>query len=175
MKKTVTLLLFFLCFTSAVPQTPVDSLITFKIKDQFNREYTGKSFKEDLLIIFGGDREGHKFIPVWRTAIADSLKKNIAGTIKFIGLADLCGVPFFMKGFVRGKFPKEKTNWLLMDWKGKFSKTYHFKKKHCNILIFNRARKLVYQTAVRELDTKQLNLIIKKIHHESSTKNAPNH
>ena len=174
MKKSITFLLFFLACNTAVPQVPADSLISFKIKDQFKREYTEKSFKEDILIFFGSDREGSKFNPAWGTAIADSLGETLAGTIKFIGLADLRGVPFFLKGFVRGKFPKEKTNWLLMDWKGKFSKTYHFEKKHCNILIFNRARKLVYQTAGRKLDTNQLNLIIKKIH-ESSIKNAPNH
>ncbi|MFQ5499032.1 MAG: hypothetical protein ACE5FH_05120 [Candidatus Zixiibacteriota bacterium] len=60
-----------------------------------------------------------------------------SGLIKTVDYADTRGVPFFLKGMVRGKFPKEEESYILLDWKGKLAKAYDFEEKKCNILVFD--------------------------------------
>ena len=139
-------------------------LIPFKIKDQFNNEYTEKNWGDSILIFIGSDKNGSQFNAIWGAAIGDSIN-GITGAdiIKFIPNADLRGVPFFLKGYVRGKFPKEKERWTLMDWKGVLPKAYHYKKDACNILIFDQQQKLVHQAAVTEFDQQKLDDITTKL------------
>ncbi len=139
-------------------------LISFKIKDQFGREYTEKSWGDSILVFIGSDKDGSRYSGAWGIAISDSLRKySDQSPIKFIPNADLRGVPFFLKGYIRGKFPKEKERWTLLDWKGIFPKTYHYEKKVCNILIFNRERKLIHIVSGHEVDQGKLDEIVEKL------------
>jgi hypothetical protein len=114
----------------------------------------------------GRDREGSKYNSVWGKAIHDSLnQKNFTSQVDFLPIADLRGVPFFLKGFVKGKFPKNSARWILLDWKGQFAETYHFKQERSNILIFDQDGKLVYQTAVSELDRAELKKFLDHLYH----------
>lgn len=136
-------------------------LISFELKDQYKTYYTENSWPDSVLIILGSDRVGSDFNPIWAKAIYDSthiILPNLA--IKQMGIANLKGVPFFLKGFIRNKFPRENKVWILMDWSGLFSKTYHFVANECNILIFDNNRLLLYQTEVKELDEVKLDEIL---------------
>ena len=127
-------------------------LVQFKIKDQFNREFTEKSWGDSILVLIGSDRDGSVYNEGWGAAINDSLASYPGGeTIHFVPHADIRGAPFFVKGFIRGKFPKEREKWVMMDWKGVFSKAYQFVKGESNILVFDRQRKLVHQTSGKEV------------------------
>lgn len=140
------------------------TLIDFKIKDQFDRVYTQTSWTDSIIVIIGSDRKGSEFSGTWSGAIKDSLNKLPGFTrVKFVGLSDLRGVPFFLKGYVRGRFPKDPENWVLMDWKGHFSKAYQFKEAHCNILIFDKRRQLIHQTAGTILAPEKLQQIINNL------------
>lgn len=139
-------------------------LIAFTLKDQFDREYTEKSFPEKILIVIDGDREGSKYCTRWKEAISDGLEKNHAmDNIQFVSIADLRGVPSFLKGFIKGKFSKKKHKWSLMDWKGMFATAYEFVLESSNILIFNRQQHLVHQTSVRELSPEKLEKIVNTV------------
>jgi hypothetical protein len=72
--------------------------------------------------------------------------------VTVLNVADVRGVPFFLKGMVRGKFPKEPGKWMLLDWKGKFAKAYHCVKDSCNILLFDDDGNLVREFVVAELN-----------------------
>jgi predicted transcriptional regulator len=140
------------------------ALISFKMKDQFNNEYIDQNFRDKIVVVIGSDKDGSKYNNIWGQAIEDSLKnKNGYQDIAYLPVADLRGVPFFLKGFVKGKFPKEPERWVLTDWKGKFPKTYQFEAKASNILIFDRDGKLVYQTYGHELETEKLSEILNVI------------
>lgn len=56
------------------------------------------------------------------------------------------GVPLFLKGYVRKKFPRDQEKWVLMDWKGRFAKAYAWTPQESNILIFDRGGALVHRT-----------------------------
>lgn len=136
-------------------------LISFTLKDQFDREYTEKSFSDKILVVIAGDRDGSKFSDSWQQAIYDALeKRQIAEQVQFIRVADLRGAPWFLYSFIKGKFPKEKDHWSLMDWKGIFATTYGFELKSCNILVFDHQQRLVYKTNVQKLDPQKLEEIM---------------
>ena len=87
-------------------------LISFEIEDQFDRVYTENSWKDSILIILGSDKDGSKYNPIWAKAIYDTLQsKHPNLPVKQVGLADVSGVPFFLKGFVSGKFPEDSAKW----------------------------------------------------------------
>lgn len=161
----VWLLLGWSCYLVSIIAYAQDStLIEFNLKDQFDREYTHESWKDSVIVLIGSDKDGSAYNQIWGEAIHDTLE-GIEGNraIKFVGLSDLRGVPFFLKGYVRGKFPTDRNSWVLMDWKGRFPKTYDFQSKSCNILIFDQNRMLIYRTAVREFSQGELTIIIDKL------------
>ena len=126
-------------------------LIEFRIEDQFGREYRRDAFAGRASVWIGSDREGSAFNNQWGAALYGALKDEAdAGRVRFVGVADLRGVPFFLKGFVRGKFPQDEKRRILMDWKGVFAEGYALKEKHSNILVFSPSGALVYRAAGRE-------------------------
>lgn len=158
--------LFFSILTILVSITMAQdtTLISFKLEDQFGRTYTEKDFENKIVIAICSDKDGSKYNSAWGRAIHDSLKDDIGfGQVKFLPVADVRGVPFFMKGFVKGKFPKEEERWVLLDWKGRFAKAYDMKEEMSNIILFNNDGMLIYKTYVQELDSQELNTILSKI------------
>lgn len=132
-------------------------LIPFELKDQFDHPHADKEFSSHIVILIGSDKGGSQYNRFWGKAIHDSLKQeNGFKHIKFLAVADLRGVPFFLKGFVKGKFSKDGENWVLMDWKGTFATSYQFEADASNIIIFKRDGKLVYKTAVHDLEQETL-------------------
>ena len=71
--------------------------------------------------------------------------------VRLVSIADVGGVPFFLKGMIRGKMPKEPHNWILMDWGSKFHKAYDCEKDVCNLLYFDAESRLLKRTTVSDL------------------------
>lgn len=134
-----------------IAQAGEQGLIAFKIEDQFGRKYGQKDFLGAVSLWIGSDKDGSAFNDQWGEALYRALKDEAdAGRVRFVGVADLRGVPFFLKGFVRGKFPKDTERRILMDWDGAFAKGYAFAEKHSNILVFSPAGALVHRTVGQE-------------------------
>jgi len=151
------------------------ALIHFEMQDQFNQEHNEEEFLGKLTILIGSDKDGSKYNSRWGSAISDSLKAcGLADQFKMMPLADLRGVPFFLKGFVRGKFPKEKDHWVLLDWKGNFAKHYEFEPGKTNILIFSEKGDLLFKDSAQELNSEQLITILDLIKNELLNKQGVN-
>lgn len=140
------------------------TLIEFKLKDQFDREYSSESWQGNILIVIGSDREGSQYNERWGEAIHKALADSPGFShVQFVGVADLRGVPFFLKGFVKGKFPEDRSKWLLMDWKGIFAQSYQFKDDVSNIVIFAPGGERLLQKTVTELDPDILDEIVQTV------------
>ena len=138
-------------------------LIDFSLKDQFNRVHTADDYK-GVVVLVGSGRKGSQFNGTWSKAIWDGLDGHpYRDRVRIVGFADLRGVPFFIKGTVRKKFPKDKKAWVLLDWKGLFSKTYGYEPDNSNISVFGLDRRLVFQTWGRELEEAKVDSIVKAI------------
>ncbi len=140
------------------------SLIQFRLKDQFDREYTDQDFWGRTVILVGSDREGSQFNEEWSKALYDSLVKyQYRDSVVFLPVANVQGVPFFLKGMVKGKFPRDKQRWILLDWQGIFAGAYQFVPGHSNIIVVGSRGNLIHQCAVRELDDEILNKCLERI------------
>ncbi|MBN2366136.1 MAG: hypothetical protein EH225_09145 [Calditrichaeota bacterium] len=140
------------------------TLINFSLKDQFNNHYSNKNFEGNIVILVGSDHEGSEYNETWSLAIYDSLKEiGLEDSVKFLPVADLRGVPFFLKGFVRSKFPSDYSKWILMDWSGKFARSYDFSPDASNIILFDRKGNLIYHMTVTNLDRKRLKKFMGKL------------
>lgn len=135
------------------PAAALDStLIDFAIKDQFDEIHRNGDYHGRLLIVFAYDRKGNDYQDLWFSALRDSLPApDDSSGISCVRLANVRGVPFFLKSMLKGKFPKEPDQWVLLDWKGRFDKAYEFADDRCTILIFNQQGRLIRRTAVTEL------------------------
>ena len=136
-------------------------LIDFNIEDQFDRSHRHTEYCDKIVVIVGSDKDGSEFNQLWTSAIHESLKNNPNyNRIVFLPVADVRGVPFFLKGFVKGKFPQNKNSWVLLDWDGHFAKAYRFQSKSSNIVIFAADGKLLHSAYGRDVDGATLAEII---------------
>ena len=78
-------------------------------------------------------------------------------------MADTRGVPFFVKGFVRGKFPKERDRPVLLDWEGRFAKAYDWRPEETNVLVFDEHGTLVHQTHGTEVVAERVDEVCDKL------------
>ena len=153
-----------LLFVITISFSQESTLINFELQDQFEKIYTNNDYRGSIFIVIGSNSSGRKYNPIWSAAIHNELKDEpVFEKIKMNGIANLSAVPFFLKGFIRNKFPKDPEKWILMDWKGKFSKAYHMKPGVSNILIFNVGGQLVFQTTATDLDAELLAVLVEKI------------
>ena len=134
-------------------QAQDSTLINFEIKDQFDRIHRYTAYIDNILIVIGSDNEGSQFNQRWSSVIHNSLKNDPGyERIAFLPVANVRGVPFLLKGFVKSKFPKEEDKWVLMDWEGDFAESYNFEEKSTNILVFDPNGKLAHRAHGRELE-----------------------
>ena len=97
------------------------TLVAFKLKDQFDREYTEESWGDSIIVLFGSNKEGLEYNKIWGKAVRDSLKAlNKFEKIKFVSLSDLQIVPFFLKRLVYIKLPKTEKNGFCWIGRGCF-------------------------------------------------------
>jgi hypothetical protein len=161
---TTPCLLFTLWVWAAAPAAKETRLIDFEIQDQFHRVHRTTDYVGRVLVVVGSGKGGREFNTPWGHAIHDSLSAELErADVVFIPVADVRGVPFFLKGRVRRKFPRENRKWALVDWKGRFAQAYDWNPKACNVLVFGRDGSLVYQMYGRELESKKLQAVINSI------------
>ena len=132
-------------------------LLDFELKDQFENVHRRSDVAGNIVLLIGSDKGGSQFNEAWGKAIHDSLSDHPRyDQISHLAHADLRGVPFFVKGFVRGKFPQDPNRWVLMDWKGILAKAYEFTPKSSNVLVFAPDGALVHHASGREPDDEAL-------------------
>ena len=146
------------------PATPAagqqSTLVSFEIEDQFDRVHRETDYAGRIVIIIGSDREGSQFHDGWVSAIRDSLPEGWNEELSILPVADVRGVPFFLKGRIKGNFSKDEDEWILLDWGGELPKAYGFQPNSTNILIFSADGTLVEHVHGRELDAEVLSAIL---------------
>ena len=83
-----------------------------------------------------------------------------------MSVAKVTGVPFFLKGTVRGKFPKDEDGWLLLDWKGQFHKSYGLAPETCNALVFDATGRLVHRASGQEPGAGAVDAVVQSLRAE---------
>ncbi len=146
-------LLMVLASGQSLADTADQNLVKFRIKDQFDKLHTSGYYQNAVVVLVTGDRKGSDYIPQWAPALNDSVSSLVNSyRVKFLPVAHLKGVPFFIKSTIKGKFPKEKEKWSLMDYKGLFKKSYDLPDDMCSVLVFDRQGVLRLKKSVTDFD-----------------------
>jgi hypothetical protein len=143
------------CVSARGNEEAADSpkLVEFEIPDQFEQIHRRSDYVDSYLVVIGSDRKGSQFNPKWGLAIEEALgERPDRVPVEVVYLADLDGVPGFLKGFIRSKFPEDPLLWILMDWEGVFSGAYGFERKNSNVLLFSPTGDLLMRAFGREPD-----------------------
>ncbi len=156
-----------LALTCLLPMATVAApaeLIDFKVEDQFKKIHTRDEVRGKLFIIVGADRKGSEFTGAWSDAIMSGIRRlGVQDRVVAVGLADLRGLPFFLKGMIRGKFAEKSKGWSIMDWKGVFPKAYGFENDRANILVFGPDGGLLHRTSGQEVVPGEIDVLLGKI------------
>ena len=162
-----------LLFVSPAGFAQVTLLQEFEISDQFDVLHTDAEFREVVTVFLGADRKGTAYTEEWWTALGPALGDLVAdGELQIVQFAHLRGVPFFVRGKVKKAFPDDPSAWVLLDWKGHFSRTYGFQKDSLNVLVFDAKGDLVLRRAVHDLDQSILEDMVLSIRAACGQKNG---
>jgi len=152
-------------FFQAISLLAQDStLFRFQMEDQFGEDHRYENYIGKVLIVVGSDRGGSHYNEIWSFAIHDSLEDyQLQDSVTFIAVANVKGVPRLLRGFVRGKFPRQKHHRILMDWEGEFARKYQYEPGATNILVIDREGRVIHQLHGTLLKPEAISPIIKKI------------
>jgi hypothetical protein len=148
------------------PSAVLTELVSFEMEDQFRNVYSHRDYAGRVLILIGSDRDGSRYAREWGKALDAAIDRDgAAPDVDLVGFSDLRGVPFFLKGYVRGKFPREEGESTLLDWSGVFADSYDFVSGTVNIFVFDRRGRLIHTSHVKhvaEADLTEIVSIIRK-------------
>ena len=150
-------------------------LVNFEMEDQFGVKYQRADLEGKVVVIIGSDRSGSRYNEQWGVAL-DSVLQHVTD-VTFLPVANVNGVPWLMRQFVRKKLTHDLSMRILLDWDGIISKTYRFKKGETNIAVFSRDGFLIFQGSGRNTNPtliRQVEWAVKEANSSSeSVRNEP--
>lgn len=120
--------------SSEASKPPAHAPASFELRDQYDAPQRLAFPATNIIVLTIADKKGSEQIDGWVAA----LKARYAGRIELRGLADVGGVPWFLRGKVRKKFQETRTYPVMMDWSGKVCAQFGFKPGLANVLVFAR-------------------------------------
>lgn len=111
----------------------------FELPDQFGTNHLIQFPQPQPMVLIVADRKGSEQITVWVTA----LKARYGGRIGVMGVADVGGVPAFLKNTIRNKFRAKYAHPILLDWSGKLPACLHCEKDVANVCLLDSAGRVL--------------------------------
>jgi hypothetical protein len=130
-----------LALGASAPQEPMpaaDSLVDFRLTDQFGKVHETATYRGRPLLLVGAGRAGRAAGTAWvgtlRGLQGDSADVG-AAPIPVVAVADLRGVPRLLRRMVRGRFPDDRRQAVLLDWDGTLARGLGLDPERCTILL----------------------------------------
>ncbi len=138
----------------------VPTLPEFEIRDQFERLHTDRDLAGRVVVVVASGRKGREANSAWGAALRSELAGLIADQrLVVLPVADVRGVPGFLKGRVRGGFSEAPERWVLLDWDGVFGEAFQLDGDVTSVLVFASDGALLARTAEGEPDAMRVALI----------------
>ena len=115
-------------------KAPAHAPATLELRDQYDAPQRLAFPATNVVVLTIADKKGSEQIDGWVAA----LKAHYSGRIELRGLADVGGVPGFLRGRVRKKFQETRTYPVMMDWSGKVCAKFGFEPGLANVLVIAR-------------------------------------
>lgn len=109
---------------SAQPAAPA-TIPAFSVKDQFDRPLTREAVAGTPVIFIVAAREGADAAQRWSAALRGRAR---ARGVRTVNVADLKGAPRLLRGVIRGSFPKDTAQAILMDFGGRLGRALRGKR-----------------------------------------------
>lgn len=116
------------------PKAPIHAPACLELRDQYDAPQRLTFPATNLIVLTIADKKGSEQIDGWVAA----LKAHYTGRIELRGLADVGGVPGFLRGKVRKKFQETRTYPVMMDWSGTVCAQFGFQPGLANVLVIAR-------------------------------------
>jgi hypothetical protein len=116
------------------PKSPSHAPASIELRDQYDAPQRLAFPATNVVVLTIADKTGSEQIDGWVAA----LKARYAGRIELRGLADVGGVPGFLRGKVRKKFQETRAYPVMMDWSGKVCAQFGFQPGLANVLVIAR-------------------------------------
>lgn len=116
------------------PKPPAHAPACIELRDQYDAPQRLVFPAMSVVVLTIADKKGSEQVDGWVAA----LKSRYAGRIELRGLADVGGVPGFLRGNVRKKFQETRTYPVMMDWSGKVCAQFGFQPGMANVLVIAR-------------------------------------
>jgi hypothetical protein len=131
-----------------------DTVVRFRLEDQFGRVHTPATYAGAPMFIVGADQGGRATARAWALALTAELEASGgAPGITVLPVADLRRVPRLLRRLVRGRFPKEKGEQVLLDWEGTLARAYAFTPDECTVLLVGPTGQVVRRASTAVMDS----------------------
>lgn len=137
------LLTTILATTLAADGNSTSRVPVYSLEDQFERRWKHSDFAGQTVVYVISDRDGYSYSANWTTPLIKEYGKRV----KFVPIADVRGVPGFLKGYIRGRFRGEFKYPVLLDWEGTIATAVQFTAGYPNLMIVDANRSILYKTA----------------------------
>lgn len=134
------------------PPPAAPRLLTIEGEDQHDRAMEPERYAGRPLLLLWGDRKGSEFMLAWSRALADAPADPTAAAPARLDVAHTRGAPFFVKGRIKKRFRRDWSEPVLMDWDGRFARTYDCAEDSCTVLLFGADGRLTGRWTVAEVE-----------------------
>lgn len=133
----------------AAQSAPADTApVDFTIRDQRDQPFSLSQLRGHVVVITSGDRTGNRYIRAWSDAVRARFDSDSATGVWVQGHAHLAGIPFFLKGYVRGRFDRgPSAGRVLLDWNGTLARRFGYQPDVANVYVFDRRGALRHHLA----------------------------
>lgn len=118
---------------SVVPSAPGE-MVRFSLEDQWGNMWSDERLRTKYTVLLIADREGAQHSARW----GQSLGRYFGDALLIVGCANLEGVPFFLRWYVRARFRERATDApVLLDWEGQLFRAYRCQPGMPTVLAFS--------------------------------------
>jgi hypothetical protein len=115
----------------------------FTLEDQYERRWRHNDFKTALVVYVISDRSGYSYSTNW----TQPLVTEFGSRVRFVPIADVRGVPGFLKSYIRKRFKEEFKYPVLLDWEGVVTTRIDIRSGYPNLAIVDDKGMIQHLTA----------------------------
>ncbi|MBL9136343.1 MAG: hypothetical protein JNK85_10770 [Verrucomicrobiales bacterium] len=108
-------------------------LSSFELADQFGTSHRYEFPRQKPLVLLVGDRKGSEDIDGWITP----LKQHFSATADIAGIADVRGVPRFLRDRITAAIKKSRPVAVMLDYEGTVTDLLPCERKVANVFVFS--------------------------------------
>ena len=154
----------------AVRAPEPDSLVAFRLSDQFGRVQDAADLRGRAYLLVGAGRGGRTAGTAWVESLR-ALQGDSAGpaALPVVAVADLRGVPRLLRRVVRGRFPDDRSRGVLLDWEGTLARQLGFDVQQCTIVVVGPSGRVHARTTTAAVDVDGARALLRQAQALSAT------